>query len=110
MARHKKTIDEKYRQAFATRFRELMEREPRTSQAEIADAIGKSRQVVSQYFNGESEPTFETLVKISDFFRVSTDYILGREDDKTINANGLTDEQFAHISMLIRDLCMANDK
>lgn len=110
MARHKKTTDEKYRQAFATRFRELMEREPRTSQAEIAGAIGKSRQVVSQYFNGESEPTFETLVKIADFFRVSTDYLLGKpvpqSTDPSMQAaaafTGLSEDNLDFLNQCVR--------
>lgn len=110
MARHKKTTDEKYRQAFATRFRELMEREPRTSQAEIADAIGKSRQVVSQYFNGESEPTFETLVKIADFFRVSTDYLLGKPVPKSTDPSmqaaaaftGLSEDNLDFLNQCVR--------
>ncbi len=110
MARHKKTTGEKYRQAFATRFRELMEGDPRTSQAEIADAIGKSRQVVSQYFNGESEPTFETLVKIADFFGVSTDYLLGKpvpkSTDPSIQAaaafTGLSEENLDFLNQCVR--------
>ena len=42
MARHKKSTDEKYNQPFATRFRLLMNTGKRTSQAEIADAVGKA--------------------------------------------------------------------
>ena len=77
MARHKKSIDEKYNQPFATRFRLLMNTGKRTSQAEIAEAVGKSRQVISQYYNGESEPPYDTLVKIAQYFHVTVDYMIG---------------------------------
>ena len=77
MARHKKSTDEKYNQPFATRFRLLMNTGKRTSQAEIADAVGKSRQVISQYYNGESEPPYDTLVKIAQYFHVTVDYMIG---------------------------------
>ena len=80
------------------------------SQVEFAKIMNVTKQCVSNWENDNVVPSVDMLSKLADYFRVSTDYILGREDDKTINANGLTDEQFAHISMLIRDLCMANDK
>ncbi len=77
MARHKKSTDEKYNQPFATRFRLLMNTGKRTSQAEIAEAVGKSRQVISQYYNGESEPPYDALVKIAQYFHVTVDYMIG---------------------------------
>ena len=77
MARHKKSTDEKYNQPFATRFRILMNTGKRTSQAEIAEAVGKSRQVISQYYNGESEPPYDALVKIAQYFHVTVDYMIG---------------------------------
>lgn len=81
MARHKKTTDEKYSQTFATNLRALMETDPKTSQATLADGIGKSRQTISQYCNGESEPPFDTLVKIAKYFGVTTDWLLGASND-----------------------------
>ena len=112
MARHKKTTDEKYNQTFARIFRSLLDEPPRTSQAEIADAIGKSRQIVSQYYNGQSEPTFEVLVKIADFFEVSTDYLLGRTRDRSLTPSpvdslGLTEEnvRFLETITAINSVC-----
>ena len=100
MARHKKTTDEKYNQPFATRFRLLMNTKKRTSQAEIADAVGKSRQVISQYYNGESEPPFDTLVKIAQYFDVTVDYMIGATDvsstsmdvKKLVRLTGISEE------------------
>lgn len=48
------------------------------TQGVLAERIGKSRQAVSQYINGVSEPGYDTLVKIASFFNVSLDYLLGR--------------------------------
>lgn len=87
MPRQKKGISEKYNSAFAKCLRNLLDVR-KTSQFELSEQIGKSRQVVSQYCNGESEPSFETLVKIAAYFKVSTDYLLGLTeadtDDKDI--------------------------
>lgn len=106
MARNKKTTDEKYNQTFARIFRSLLDEPPRTSQAEIADAIGKSRQIVSQYYNGQSEPTFEVLVKIADFFEVSTDFLLGRTGDRAqvptpVDSLGLTEDNVRLLEMMM---------
>jgi transcriptional regulator with XRE-family HTH domain len=48
------------------------------TQENIAEATGKTRQTVSQYVNGKSEPGYDTLVKIADYFDVSVDYLIGR--------------------------------
>ena len=49
------------------------------------------------------------LVKIADFFHVSTDYLLGRdcqESDsiKILDITGLTPEQIKHIQYIVDDL------
>lgn len=82
MARRKKTVNEKFSAPFAKNISELM-REQGITQEEIAAKIGKTRQTVSQYVNGISEPGYDTLVKIADHLGVSTDYLLGRNSVKT---------------------------
>lgn len=44
---------------------------------ELADRIGCSESAVSQYETGKRQPDYETLLKISDYFGVSVDDILG---------------------------------
>lgn len=48
------------------------------------------------------------LTRLADFFRVSTDYLLGRENREQLDASGLTPEQKAHIRMIITDFSQAN--
>lgn len=50
------------------------------SQQEIADIIGTKRSTVSMWELGASDPDTETLTKIADYFGVTTDYLLGREE------------------------------
>lgn len=80
MARNKTSVEEKYNAPFPTALRALMEERGET-QENIAKAAEKTRQTVSQYVNGISEPSYETLVKIADYFNVSADYLLGRTED-----------------------------
>ena len=72
---------------FTARFRDLMDNtvnNGRITQSQIADYIGISRQAISQYYTGVSIPSFETLLKIADFFKVTTDYLLGRSDTSVV--------------------------
>ncbi len=51
-------------------------------QSDIAKYIGKSERVVGFYETGERDPNTETLLKLSELFDVSIDYILGKSDEK----------------------------
>lgn len=84
MSKSKRSVGEKYNSPFAKSIRELMIVQGTTQDA-LAEKIGKTRQTVSQYVNGISEPGYDTLVKIADYFSVSTDYLLGRNVPKTID-------------------------
>lgn len=65
---------------FRIRFKEMRERAGYSSQQSFADAFGIAQSTVGGWEAGRREPTFDTLVKIADFFGCSTDYLLGRTD------------------------------
>ena len=46
------------------------------SQEELADMVGVSRQSVSKWESEQSIPDLEKIITMSDFFEVTTDYIL----------------------------------
>lgn len=48
------------------------------NQGELSSILGFSRQTISNYEQGLSEPNLKTLVQIADIFDVSLDYLLGR--------------------------------
>ena len=50
------------------------------SQKDLAIKINVSNVVLSRYEADERHPDYETLLKIANFFNVSTDYLLGRVD------------------------------
>ncbi len=74
------------------------------NQIELAKNIGVTKQCVSNWENDNIQPSIDMLVKLALFFNVSTDYLLGLETERKINVQGLTEQQIAHISMLIDDL------
>ena len=50
-------------------------------QSEIATAVGLSTQTYSSYEVGARNPDYDTLIKLADYFNVTTDYLLGRTSD-----------------------------
>ena len=46
------------------------------SQEELADKVGVSRQAVSKWESEQSMPDVEKIIIMSDYFNVTTDYIL----------------------------------
>lgn len=50
------------------------------TQDELAKILKISRSTVGMYEKGDREPDYETLESIADFFNVSIDYLLGREN------------------------------
>lgn len=73
-------------------------------QEELGRRIGASKQSVSNWENGNITPSIDLLLRLADFFGVSTDYLLGRNSQRTLDAAGLTDIQATHIQQIIDDL------
>ena len=78
------------------------------NQVEFAKIMGVSKQCVSNWENDNVMPSIEMLCRIADFFNVTTDYILGRNEKVYIDASGLTDEQIGHISLVVSDMSKLN--
>lgn len=53
------------------------------TQTDVAKIIGKQRSTVSGYETEDKEPDFDTLCALAEYFGVTTDYMLGRDDDRT---------------------------
>ena len=55
-------------------------------QKDVAAAIGVDRTTYVKYERGDSEPSFQILDKLAQFFNVSVDYILGRDVSPNLSA------------------------
>ena len=62
------------------------------TQLEVAEFLGVSRTTYTQYETERSEPDLVTVSKLSDYFEVSLDYLVGRT-----NIRGYPHTQAAHI-------------
>lgn len=61
---------------------ELRKKHKKT-QKEMADLLGITRPAYTAYESGNRHPDYESLLKIAEFFDVSTDYLLGATDNPT---------------------------
>lgn len=50
------------------------------SQKELAIELGVKQNTISQYETSIKRPSYEILILLADFFDVSADYLLGREN------------------------------
>lgn len=86
------------------------------SQQFMADYIGITRQGYGKYEDGQSEPDQATLIKLADFFGVTTDFLLGHdlmndeESDRKAIINKIATE-FPDIDLMFKDMesMTAND-
>lgn len=71
------------------------------TQSELAKAIGVSPSTIGMYEQNRRQPDTESIIKIADYFNVTTDYLLGIEDVETIAAHHdgekYTDEELEQI-------------
>ncbi len=74
------------------------------NQVEFAKQIGVTNQCVSNWENDNILPSVEMLVKIANFFSVSTDSLLGLQKDNVIFVDGLSEEEISHIRAIVQDL------
>lgn len=74
---------------FGSRLKKLRMTKALTQQ-DLAVCLNISKSNISKYENGTIEPSFEILIKISDYFEVSIDYLLGKTDIENIYKNTST--------------------
>ena len=67
---------------FAQRLKELR-KESQKKQTEMAEFLGIKVRAYQCYEGAEHYPEIPNLIKLADYFGVSTDYLLGRSDERT---------------------------
>lgn len=55
------------------------------NQTQIATILGMSQTGYSKYETGENDVPTAVLIKLADYYHVSTDYLLGRTNDPTFH-------------------------
>ena len=86
-----------YDSIFATRLRGLMEAR-KTTQKELAEIVGTTRQAISQYADGSVQPNVEKLFKMALFFKVSSDWLIGMNNIKSPDVDSIGINQITGLS------------
>ncbi len=71
------------------------------TQTQLAQRLWLNKSIISAYENETRIPSLEVLIKLSNEFNVSMEYLLGIEREKTIDISGLNEEQITVINSLI---------
>ena len=71
-----KLSDEERRKDFGARIR-IMRKSLGLTQADLAKKIGVTKQAITTYETGIREPSFKNLIKLSRVLNVTTDWLLG---------------------------------
>ncbi len=61
-----------------------LRKEYNLTQQQFAELINLKNSTISLYENEKRQPEFKTLVKIADYFNVTTDWLFGRVDNKNL--------------------------
>lgn len=76
----------------------------RLRQDQVARLVGVSKGAISAYETDIRQPSYDVLIRLANLYRVSTDYLLGRTDDRTLDISGLSTHEAAMISELVASM------
>ena len=94
---------------FSSRLKELRQTK-NLRQEQVAKLIGVNKSAISSYENDLRQPSFDILVRLANLYRVSTDYLLGQTDKRSLDLTGLTAEEAAIICELVASRSKKNEQ
>lgn len=68
------------------------------TQSQLAELLGVNQTAAGKYERGELEPNFSTLIKLSQIFEVSIDFLIGHSDDLGVISISSQKEKPAELS------------
>lgn len=94
---------------FAIRLKQLR-LDKHLRQDQVAALIGVTKSAISAYENDLRQPSYAVLVRFATLYRVSTDYLLGCSNNRTIDISGLTETEAALITEIVASMTAKNQK
>ena len=71
------------------------------TQQQLATRIGITKSVISAYESSMRSPSLDSLKKIAVTFGVTTDYLLGVKQTRTLDVSDLTEEEVSVVVKLV---------
>lgn len=74
------------------------------SRQQVAQLIGISESMIGLYETGARQPSLSNLIKLASLYKVTTDYLLGCENDnkESISLFGLTPQQIQALTLTLK--------
>ena len=94
---------------FGLRLKKLRETK-KLSQNQVAHRLKVSKSTISGYENNTRYPSFDILIQLALLYNVSADYILGLDNRKMVNVDGLCDRQIDFVNSLIIEFRLSGIK
>lgn len=88
---------------FSTRLKQLR-KDRNLKQEQVARLVGVNKSAVSAYENDLRKPSYSVLVKLSNLYGVSTDYLLGKVNNRSVDVSGLSERDVKIICKLIAEM------
>ena len=82
------------------RLRELRKQNHLTQQ-QVAERVGVTASVMSSYEAEDRHPSYDVLLKLATLYNTSTDYLIGRDNGRTIDVSQLTEREISLITEYI---------
>lgn len=87
---------------FGKRLRKLR-RDKDITMDDMAKDLSTTQATLSRYENGKRKPDVDFLEMLSDYFDVTTDYLLGKSDTKKQVVYQLTDNYISEVRELVKE-------
>lgn len=79
------------------------------SQTDLSKRIGVTNALISAIENGDRSPSLETLIKLANYFKTSSDYLLGIKPKEPLNLDGLSLDEIKAVTTIINSLRNKNN-
>lgn len=89
------------------RIRELRKAK-KVTMKELGNMIGVAESTMSLYETGKRKPDPETLSRLADYFNVSVDYLLGRDEGQSQSSHSPSDRQRRDVEAMLRAMSEAD--
>lgn len=73
-------------------------------QKDIADYLGVSITAITYYENEKRDMSPDTIIKLAEYFDVSTDYLLGKSDVRNPNGETKISDLYMHLAKEAQEL------
>ncbi len=80
----------------------LLRNQKGLNQVQLAERLGISKSAVNAWENGTNSPALIYIIKMSQIFGVSTDFILGVNQRLTVDITGLDELQQQAVTLMVK--------